>query len=85
MIEANEYKKQLESFKKHFIRRMTVDSETQDRRRKDFNQALFFLDPDTMEYRPSWSEIDLHMVLKCFDDAMGDWQRELKGKGDNGC
>ena len=62
---------------------MTVDSETQDRRRKDFNQALFFLDPETMEYRSAWNEIDLYMVLKCFDDAMGDWQREMKMRDEN--
>lgn len=29
-----------------FIRRMTVDSETKDRRRKDFNQAIFHVESD---------------------------------------
>ena len=31
----------LKEFRELFIKRMTVDSEHQDRRRKDFNQAIF--------------------------------------------
>lgn len=34
-------RKLLEEFRELFIKRMTVDSETHDARRKDFNQAIF--------------------------------------------
>lgn len=37
-------KNQLNLLRELFIRRMTVDSETTDRRRKDFNQAIFHIE-----------------------------------------
>ena len=37
----NQGLKYFEELKQLFIKRMTEDSETQDRRRKDFNQAIF--------------------------------------------
>ena len=39
--EINQGLKYFEDLKRLFIKRMTEDSETQDRRRKDFNQAIF--------------------------------------------
>jgi len=61
-----------------FIARMTVDSETQDARRRDFNQAIFFFkeegDDDAI---PVFSETTMNMVLQCFDDATKDWRREF--------
>ena len=39
--EIDEGKKLLSDFRKLFISRMTVDSVHHDRRRKDFNQAIF--------------------------------------------
>lgn len=54
-----------------FIKRMTEDSETQDRRRKDYNQAIFgFLD-DGSTYQV-FNDTDMNMVLQCFDDAVKD-------------
>jgi hypothetical protein len=87
-------KKLLEEFRKLFITRMTVDSEHQDRRRKDFNQAIFHYESKEevdawnaeceryglpkkrygLTY-PVWTEIDMDMVLKCFDDAVKDWRK----------
>lgn len=40
--EINEGKKLLAFFRKLFINRMTVDSNHNDRRQKDFNQAIFY-------------------------------------------
>lgn len=57
-----------------FIKRMTEDSETQDARRKEFNQAIFGFNDDGSTYAV-WNETDLDMVLQCFDDAIKDWQR----------
>lgn len=37
-----------------FIKRMTVDSETQDRRRKDYNQAIFHI--DSREEIDAWNK-----------------------------
>ena len=57
-----------------FIKRMTVDSETPDARRRDFNQAIFHYDDKGHTYAV-WSETDMEMVLTCFDDAVKDWRR----------
>ena len=57
-----------------FIKRMTVDSDHNDRRRKDFNQAIFHYDDDGSTY-PVWCETDMDMVLQCFDDATKDWRK----------
>ena len=64
-----------------FIKRMTVDSEHNDRRRKDFNQAIFsWWEEDKTEADPSktfqcWSNMSMDMVLQCFDDAVKDWRK----------
>lgn len=44
--DINQGLKFFEELKQLFIKRMTVDSETQDRRRKDFNQAIFHYECD---------------------------------------
>lgn len=49
-----------------FLRLMTVDSETRDARRRDFNQAIF--DPD--QGWAIWSRTDLNMVMDKFDKAV---------------
>ena len=75
-----------------FIKRMTVDSNHNDRRRKDFNHAIFHyedkeeIDAWNMtcekyglpkkkygETYPVWNQMDMDMVLTCFDDAVKDW------------
>ena len=74
--EITEYKAQIEALRELFIRRMTVDSETTDRRRRDYNRAIFgfYERPDGETYQ-MWDEIDMGMVLRCFDDAVKDWRR----------
>lgn len=83
-----------EMLRELFIDRMTKDSETHDRRRKDYNQAIFHFESDEdIEYwnrncilfdlppkkhgdtYQVWTEINLDMVLKCFDNAVKDWRR----------
>lgn len=94
--EIKEGKKNFDELRELFIKRMTVDSNHNDRRRKDFNQAIFYywdkqeVDDWNMdcekyglskkEYNqtyPVWSEIDMDMVLKCFDDAVCDWRKSF--------
>lgn len=77
-----------------FISRMTVDSETNDRRRREYNRAIFhYYEEDYVDEwnkscekygfpkiargltYPVWSEIDMDMVLRCFDDAVKDWRK----------
>lgn len=64
-----------------FIKRMTVDSDHNDRRRKDFNQAIFhWWEEDESEADPHktfqcWAGMDMGMVLECFDNAVKDWRR----------
>lgn len=80
--------KEIESFKsviaelrELFVKRMTVDSDHNDRRKRDYNQAIFgWWEQDEEEADPSktfqcWSDMDMGMVLQCFDDAVGDWRR----------
>ena len=57
-----------------FIKRMTVDSDHNDRRRKDYNQAIFRYNDDGSTYAV-WYGMDMDMVLQCFDDAVKDWRR----------
>lgn len=57
-----------------FVKRMTKDSPHNDRRRKDFNRAIFGYWEDGSTYQV-WDEIDLDMVMKCFNDAIEDWRR----------
>ena len=61
-------------FRVLFIRRMTEDSETQDRRRRDYNQAIFHYCDDGSTFAV-WNDTDMDMVLKCFDDAVKDFRR----------
>lgn len=89
-------RRMLAFFRELFIKRMTVDSNHHDRRRKDFNQAIFHYEDDKTvdfwnkhcdkiglpkkEYGKTyavWSEMDMDMVLRCFDDAVKDWRKSF--------
>lgn len=52
-----------------FIKRMTVDGETHDRRRSDYNEAIF-----DEHYKPK-PDVSLGSVLKCFNNAVKDWRK----------
>ena len=58
---------------------MTIDSDHNDRRRKDFNQAIFnwWNDEDKSPDKTfaCWSNMSMDMVLQCFDDAVKDWRK----------
>lgn len=90
----DEGKQLLAFFRELFIKRMTIDSDHNDRRRKDFNQAIFhYEDKEAVdswnedcekyglpkkEYNQTyavWSDMDMDMVLQCFDDAVKDWRK----------
>ena len=94
--EIDEGRELLAFFRNLFIKRMTVDSDHNDRRRKDFNQAIFHYEDDKAvdewnsdcekfglakkEYGRTyqvWSEMDMDMVLQCFDDAVKDWRKSF--------
>lgn len=75
-----EGKKNFEELRRLFIQRMTVDSEHSDRRRKDYNQAIFGWwedEPNKVPENtfPCWTPMKMDMVLKCFDDAVKDWRK----------
>ena len=67
--------KMTEILKQMFIKRMTVDSPHQDRRKKDFNQAIF-----SEQGWAVFNRTSLDMVLKCFDDAVKDFLKEYGDK-----
>jgi hypothetical protein len=73
--EIAEGKKTIAEFRELFIKRMTVDSDHNDRRRKDYNQAIFFYDDYTHEHKQCFCGTNMDMVLQCFDDAVKDWRR----------
>lgn len=66
--------KVLTEFAQLFMKRMTVDSETQDRRRRDYNQAIFDFNENGTTFQV-WNEITLDMVMQCYADAMSDWRK----------
>lgn len=93
-VEIDEGKRLLSFFRELFIQRMTQDSNHSDRRRKDFNQAIFHYeskdeidawnkDCERFGLPPKkygrtyavWSEMDMDMVLQCFDNAVKDWRK----------
>jgi hypothetical protein len=67
------------AFRVMFVEMLTTDSETQDRRRKEFNQSLFYpADSNWAAGRQKWSAIDLDMVLDVFDNTVKRMKREQK-------
>lgn len=74
--EIEDGKKTIEELRALFIKRMTIDSEHHDARRKDFNQAIFSYRDNGSTYAV-WCETDMDMVLRCFDDAVKDWRRSF--------
>ena len=52
--------------REEFVRLLTVDSETKDRRRREFNQAVF----NAEQGWAIWSSTDLDMVMQKFDRAV---------------
>ena len=50
----------------YFLRALTHDSETRDRRRKEYNQAIF----DSDDGFAVFNGTDLQMVMEKFDKAM---------------
>ncbi len=55
----------IDELRMEFLRLLTTDSPHHDRRRKDFNQAIFNAD----EGWAVWSSTDLDMVMEKFDKA----------------
>lgn len=74
--EITDYKKQIDDLRECFIKRMTVDSETNDRRRKDYNQAIFS-DNGAGEHEQVFYDTTMEMVLYCFDNAVKDWRKHF--------
>ena len=72
----NEGKKNFANLRELFIKRMTIDSEHNDRRRKDYNQAIF-CDYGRGEHEQVFCGTTMEMVLQCFDDAVKDWRKSF--------
>lgn len=72
--EIENHKKTIAELRDLFIKRMTIDSECQDRRRRDYNQAIF-ADYGRGEYEQVFNGTTMEMVLQCFDDAVYDWRK----------
>ena len=68
-------KSTLAEFRELFVKRMTVDSDHNDRRRKDYNQAIFFYDDYTHEHKACFDGTNMEMILQCFDNAVKDHRR----------
>lgn len=74
--EITDYKNQIDHLRECFIKRMTVDSEHSDRRRKDYNQAIF-RDYGKGEHEQVFYGTTMEMVIDCFDNAVKDWRRHF--------
>jgi hypothetical protein len=78
--EIEDGKKIISELRDLFIKRMTVDSDHNDRRRKDYNQAIFswwFDEKNKIPENtfPCWTPMNMAMVLQCFDNAVKDWRK----------
>lgn len=67
--------KELQILRDLFVEKMVVDSETKDRRRRDYNQAIFMYNDDCTRTCPVYSNTDMDMVLQCFDNAVKEFVR----------
>lgn len=65
-IQVEQQRRVLAGLKAEFLRLLTEDSETDDRRRKDFNQAIF----DKEGGRAIYTRTDLGMVTSKLDRAI---------------
>jgi len=63
------------TLREFFMQRLTVDSNTEDRRRKEFNQAIFSGETGYACFNGT----DLDMVLEKFDLAFKDYNKEIGG------
>jgi hypothetical protein len=61
----------MDKFRELFLKRLTIDSETQDKRRKEFNQAIF----DKDEGWACFNGTDLEMIMDKFDLAIEDLKK----------
>lgn len=68
--------KEFNRLRELFIKRMTIDSETHDKRRKDFNQAIFSYSEYCNEHRQCFNDTSMEMVLDKFDLAVKDYLTE---------
>jgi len=59
----------MEKLRELFLRYLVEDSETQDARRREFNQAIF-----DKEGWAVFNETDLGMVMEKFDKAVKEYQ-----------
>jgi len=57
---------ELQKLRQLFLRYLTIDSDTKDMRRKEFNQAIF----DAKEGWQIFNGTDLDMVMEKFDRAV---------------
>ena len=70
----------MEKLRELFIKYLTEDSQTQDARRKDFNQAIFFPPFDKLfGGKQTFNETDFDMVMEKFDKAVKEWQKTKGG------
>lgn len=69
------------NLKDEFVRLLTVDSETKDRRKKEYNQAIFA--PEAEDGFAIWDKTDLGMVLEKFDKAVRTVENTQEEKGNH--
>jgi hypothetical protein len=63
----------MDKLRELFLKRLTIDSDNTDRRKKDFNQAIF----DAEEGFACFCNTDLDMIMEKFDLAIKDLKREV--------
>jgi len=67
----------LDRLRKLFLKYLTVDSNLQDARRKEFNQAIFIAPSDkVLSGHQVFCNTDLDMVLEKFDKAVREFNNE---------
>ena len=67
-----------DNLRRLFLKYLTVDSETQDARRKEFNQAIFMPDDGTFHAGCQvFTNTDLDMVMEKFDKATKHLESDL--------
>jgi hypothetical protein len=67
----------IDRLRRYFLEYLTIDSETNDARRKDFNQAIF-IDPNDRHFggKQVFNDTDLDMVMEKFEKAIRRYQKD---------
>lgn len=76
-VSKEAYEKASKELRASFVKFLTVDSDHSDKRKKDYNQAIFMKsDEEYFDGKQVFNGTDLYMVLEKFDKAVNEFKKD---------